>query len=335
MSEAGNWCLIESDPGVFTQLIGELGAQDVQVEEVWSLDDSTLERLRPIFGLIFLFKWQGRDADSDIESDYQAETDEHVFFAKQVITNACATQAILSILLNCDDRIDIGEELRNFKAFTADFPPELKGLAISNSDMVRTAHNAFAQPDQFITESGGESQGSKEDVFHFIAYVPVRGALYELDGLREAPLNLGACTDEDWLEKVRPIIQSRIARYASSEIRFNLMAVIRNRMKEYEQRHEELLARLFSLPSEESEMSPEQTQVRLEIDAELEQINSKMLEERNKFKRYSRENSLRKHNFIPMILEVLKLLAKRDQLAPQIERAKTKAAELRDDMLDY
>lgn len=70
-----------------------------------------------------MFKWQkgGNKASNAPPVDHNAD---HVFFANQVINNACATQAILSILLNRDD-IEIGDELRNFKEFTADFPPDV------------------------------------------------------------------------------------------------------------------------------------------------------------------------------------------------------------------
>merc|ERR1719373_776150 len=75
-----------------------------------------------------------------------------------------------------------------------------------------------------------------DDTFHFVSYIPFEGALYELDGLQSGPIRLGEATNSNWLQKVRPIIQARMAAYqkeGKGEIRFNLLALIKNLQERY------------------------------------------------------------------------------------------------------
>ena len=152
MEEAGtgsnDWCTIESDPGVFTELLEDLGVKGVELQELWSLDDeSLLSEIgnSQVYGLIFLFQWIGKkEGESDEGSSKpqplsESEIPDDLFFAHQVTTNACATQAILSVLFNnagTDDRPinadNLGSVLSEFQSFTKDFPPSLKGVAISS-----------------------------------------------------------------------------------------------------------------------------------------------------------------------------------------------------------
>ncbi|XP_018567824.1 ubiquitin carboxyl-terminal hydrolase isozyme L5 [Anoplophora glabripennis] len=308
---AGNWCLIESDPGVFTELIREFGCKGVQVEELWSLDGEQFENLKPIHGLIFLFKWTKEDDPSG--SLVQDSRLEKIFFARQVIENACATQAILSILLNCRHTdLKLGHTLTELKDFCQGFDANMKGLTISNSPVIRTVHNSFAR--QQLFEFDPSMSNKNEDVFHFVGYVPIDGRLYELDGLKQGPIDLGAVpADIDWTDVARPIIEKRIQRYSEGEIHFNLMAIVSDRKMLYERQIEEIQKQIEGAGMETDSQQAELTRLRLLIN-----------EEDNKRRQYQTENIRRKHNYLPLIVEILKILAKEGKLMPLYEQAKEK-----------
>eukprot|EP00741_Cyanophora_paradoxa_P007189 tig00001085_g6956.t1 len=354
MANSMNWCTIESDPGVFTELLARIGVRGVQMEEIYSLDADMMRELQPVFGLCFLFKWRHEKDDRPVVK----EPREGLFFANQIINNACATQALLSIVMNCQE-IELGSELNEFRNFTKEFDPEMKGLAISNSETIRTVHNSFARPEPFVIEEDKKAT-KDDDVYHFISYVPVNGVLYELDGLKPGPIDLGPCTKDDWLQKVAPVIQARIERYASSEIRFNLLALVRNRKDAAQQELKRVLTlraaaarRLMALglpvdpaacvepeggPDTSGEVHAQVTEIEriggdevqsqmLQLEDRAGQLLATVQAEDEKYKAWKIENMRRRHNYIPFVCEFLKILAEKKQLLPLLEKAKKSHAE--------
>jgi len=172
--------------------------------------------------------------------------------------------------------IDVGTQLAEFKEFAGVLPPDIRGEALSNSELIREVHNSFAKSSPFVDET--QKEGEPDDAFHFIAYLPINGKLYELDGLQPAPISHGDCAaaPEAFAAKVMDVLQRRIARYDASEIRFNLLAVVRDRR---------LAAR------------------------EIGDVDTLEAEERKR-EAWMFENALRRHNFVGFAGEVLKGVVK-------------------------
>ena len=101
--------------------------KDVQFAELLSLDADDLRALGDVYGVIFLFKYPTGEKPTNVPKDgtFDQDAANRLFFAAQTIQNACGTQALLSLLLNKDKEIEIGKELREFKEFAGEFPPEV------------------------------------------------------------------------------------------------------------------------------------------------------------------------------------------------------------------
>lgn len=401
------WCTIDSDPGVFTDLITHMGVKGIQVEELYSLEKEMIQKLKPVYGLIFLFRWspsapsstplpsattatpsksqsssssspagitattpattqpqpplppsqqaqpppplqqtqpppqppsqghhhhhQEQAENEDFSNDFCHFKYPNVFFANQVVNNACATQAILSILMNIQtenmEGISLGEELTNFKEFTKDLPPKMKGLAISNCETIRKAHNSFSVADRVVFEREDDKPlTDDDDVFHFTAYVPICGKLYELDGLKSEPIQLGDVPPEGtgayWTDLTIPIIQRRIERYKQNEIHFNLMGLVRNRKDVINEELEELNARKMSIDVGE-DTSDEAKALLAQIDADIAEKEAMLAAEDEKTKKLTAENVRRKWDYFPFIANLLKALAESGDLEVLLDQPAT------------
>ena len=271
---------------------------------------------RPIYGLIFLFKWQKETDDRPIDPDFQSRG---VFFANQVINNACATQAIISVLMNVPHNqpgFDLGNELRTLREFTQDFPPDVRGLAIGNSEAIRTVHNSFHPPQPLIPDENDQDKDA--DAFHFVAYVPAAGGLYELDGLKPGPIRICECDPNAWLSQAAEAVTARIAKYSESEQRFNLMAVVQSRYDLYCQQLAEVQSQALQLLEQiaaAAEGSREELETKLSgLNSQIYELSSAVASEERKRQRWTDENLRRRTDYTPFAFNLLQALATNGQL---------------------
>lgn len=71
-----------------------------------------------------------------------------------------------------------------------------------------------------------------EAAFHFIAFVPIDGKVWKLDGLERQPQKLCNVECENWIRQVKPDIMARMARYEEGQIEFSILSLVREPLSE-------------------------------------------------------------------------------------------------------
>ncbi|EFX76605.1 hypothetical protein DAPPUDRAFT_54920 [Daphnia pulex] len=355
------WLELESDPGIFTLLLEDLGTCGVQVEEVYDLQ-KPLDGDAPVYGYIFLFRWRERSRRKTILDAEQFIKDEtainNMFFAHQVVPNSCATHALLSILLNCP-QVTLGPTLSRLKLDTSGMSPDNKGLAIGNTPELALAHNSHAAPavacDRNERNANVPSSGRfSAEAFHFVSYVPVDGQLFELDGLKPFPIDHGPwAPNEDWTELFRRVIQERIGSATAGgepyhDIRFSLMAVVPDKRMAVRQRLNLLKTNnqpvsdassrdsdVMGLQSNEVIAAEKRNQKQRfgsrdlmallkSLEKEIDTYEVLLAEEIEKRKKYRVDHCRRTHNYDEFICTFLSMLAERGTLASLVEQNTTR-----------
>ncbi|KAI0969144.1 ubiquitin carboxyl-terminal hydrolase [Xylaria arbuscula] len=244
--EYRGWVELESEPAFFNAMLQDLDAKSLKVQEVFALDDLALADLpKPVYGLILLYEW----TDEDESNEARQDCPEDLWFANQTTAHACATVALMNIIMNTHTG-KFGIELEEFRNMTRLLPPPHRGHALDTNNFIRAIHNSVARRSDLLSEDllldnkyesasrvkkappkkkAKTSRSSKPDyeegTYHYIAFVPVDGQVWELDGLESKPLSLGHYVGDNWLEVASETIQRRMARQNNKFLSFNLLAI--------------------------------------------------------------------------------------------------------------
>lgn len=282
------WRELESDPGLFSLLVEEFGVQGVKVEEIYDVSKGIESR---VYGFVFLFRYEMGDrrarkkardlACEDVCYVFEPSVVNTMFFAHQIVINSCATHALLSVLLNCP-MIELGSILTKLRDFCTGLDPESKGYAIANMAELAYAHNIHARPSNPILPLSGRkgsvvssAHALMPETYHFVSYVPINGRLFELDGLKEYPIDHGPWGEhEEWTDLFRRTISFRLAETES--FMFNLMALIPDpslhyskRLRTLCQQKEELLNNVIKFATETIYESTKDTPSEEELQAKI------------------------------------------------------------------
>ncbi|RMZ89056.1 hypothetical protein DV736_g3693, partial [Chaetothyriales sp. CBS 134916] len=246
----------ESEKGmIFSTLLREWGAPNIGVQEVLELDGLFNAKAESMYGLILLSRWAPSETENEL-----SEAPTSVWFANQVQSFSCATVSLMNIIMNRPE-LDLGEELNAFRALTQPLDPLERGWQLDRNDKIRDIHNSFgtdidkAKVDYKLQQDYDEAErrkkqaarrgkkrrgkarrkkkereedgGIEENGFHFIAYVPVAGAVWKMDGMEKLPRKLGEITaGGTWLCPVLAEVMKMRETAAVNQFEVSLLSLV-------------------------------------------------------------------------------------------------------------
>ncbi|KAG8856217.1 ubiquitinyl hydrolase 1 [Tulasnella sp. 330] len=195
---------LESNPSVFTELIDRLGI-DLAFADIYSLDEPDLLAMvpRPALGLVLVFPTpsqyeQIKAAEEAKSAEYAGHGEEEdVVWFKQTIHNACGLYGILHCVSNGQARRSIRPNsiMSNLLEMCVPLSPKRRALALEDDKALEDAYAVTARQGDSTAPENPEDEVD----FHYIAFVKSdkTGHLFQLDGDRTGPIDLGPILAED------------------------------------------------------------------------------------------------------------------------------------------
>lgn len=205
------WFPLEANPEVMNRYIKTLGVDGgVSFNDVFGLDDELLAMVpQPVLAVLLLYPITAEnDGAVNALHEQAPAADPAAFFMKQTVDNACGTVGIVHAVANNIGSVNVreGSILQRFIASTKTASPAERAATFESDPELDQAQGVAAN----------EGQTTNQDInakinLHFICQAVVNGALYEFDGRKEKPLNLGTCTPEQLLKRAAVRAQEYMA----------------------------------------------------------------------------------------------------------------------------
>ena len=222
------WLSIESNPEVMNKFLHNCGlpGDKWEVLDVYELNEKVLAALpQPVLSLILLFplgeKYEEHCSQQENLSGSKQENPNDLYFMKQTIGNACGSVAMIHAVANNLDRIQLkeGSILKKFLEDTSNQTPDRRAAALECNGKMCSAH------DQVAKEGQTPAQNFEDKVrYHYVAFVEKGGHLFELDGRKASPINLGPTTREKFLLDAAKECQGYIKRDPKN-LNFSVLAL--------------------------------------------------------------------------------------------------------------
>ncbi|QRG37989.1 hypothetical protein FDK38_002378 [Candidozyma auris] len=189
---------LESNPEIFNSLAHKIGLSPVlEFNDVFSITDPQLLAFlpQPVMALVMLFPLTESYEQYRKQEDAKGGHDSSkVIWFKQTIRNGCGLYALLHAMANLPREFIIEDSMVN-KLLLSQLSSE--SSVEEKAKLVESLEQNIQLDDNYGNQGQTTAPDATESVeFHFITYVKGSdGHLYELDGRRTGPVDLGECDE--------------------------------------------------------------------------------------------------------------------------------------------